>query len=725
MHTDSRSPARRVVLVVAVHADRLREHAAVLGDLDRAGHTVRLAYLDGAVDRTLEGIRQQHRLRATDTGAGVTGTTQRLLSGLRRLALRGAERVGGTRRRLLLGAKFDPWFHRAVRSSDLVLLLDGAAAARPVVERLSNRPLTLTGPDAVAVPREQQRWDQLSSALAPTADAAKQGALPTEAVQAALGALAEGGVRLPPAGHETGLLSLAEHLMHRGRYDALLDLVVAVERLGTVDLGSSGLAAVRAYAELAAHGSPPDDLPGLVTATLTAGDVALARDDVDHAAGLTAVALALLFHRDLHVDVARTPLVERPAEFLAPMQGYEIIKLLASGVNPRPRSGPDDPAVRDSGSPGTSTRVLVLPGAYGRFAAPVLEALRADPRTEPDVLDLPSQINTYRFMVMDPDLVGDRLRHALGQPVPADTGHLRLLDTADVVFADWGDKGAVWASMFVPAGTRLVVRVHGVDALAPWIHLVDWTRVSDLIVVSPHMGDLVQEMLGERLRGTRLHVVGNVVDAERFTEPTLEGAEHVLCMVGWGKRVKDPLWSVEVLAELLRRDGPDSDWRLLLVGADFPRVPLHTTNEYATALRARVGRDDVRRHIEYVGETEHVPKHLRRAGFILSSSIRESFHIAVLEGVAAGAVPVVRDWPLFAGRDGARRLYPRDWVVDTPQEAADRIQSHRDTTERARAAAEARQELARFSPEQFEQQILQVLLEPGPSPDSAAPVGPP
>ena len=45
-----------------------------------------------------------------------------------------------------------------------------------------------------------------------------------------------------------------------------------------------------------------------------------------------------------------------------------------------------------------------------------------------------------------------------------------------------------------------------------------------------------------------------------------------------------------------------------------------------------------------------------------------------MEGAASGAVPVVRDWPFFAGRpNGARTLYPPGWVVGTPEEAAERI----------------------------------------------------
>jgi hypothetical protein len=44
-----------------------------------------------------------------------------------------------------------------------------------------------------------------------------------------------------------------------------------------------------------------------------------------------------------------------------------------------------------------------------------------------------------------------------------------------------------------------------------------------------------------------------------------------------------------------------------------------------------------------------------------------------VEGAASGAVAAVRDWPFFARYGGARTIYPDDWVVDSPERAAERI----------------------------------------------------
>jgi glycosyltransferase involved in cell wall biosynthesis len=72
---------------------------------------------------------------------------------------------------------------------------------------------------------------------------------------------------------------------------------------------------------------------------------------------------------------------------------------------------------------------------------------------------------------------------------------------------------------------------------------------------------------------------------------------------------------------------------------------------------------------------------LRKIGWVLSLSDDESFHLAPAEGMASGAVPLIRPWP------GAETIYDRRWIVAAGEgaalvdELADRILQHtRDQT---------------------------------------------
>ena len=86
----------------------------------------------------------------------------------------------------------------------------------------------------------------------------------------------------------------------------------------------------------------------------------------------------------------------------------------------------------------------------------------------------------------------------------------------------------------------------------------------------------------------------------------------------------------------------------------------------------------------------------RGVGFVLSSSDTEGCHTSVLEGMASGAVPVVRDWP------GARSLFSPH--VHEPLDAAiPAMIAHADAGDEARGAVEAalKRDAAAYDLERF------------------------
>lgn len=286
---------------------------------------------------------------------------------------------------------------------------------------------------------------------------------------------------------------------------------------------------------------------------------------------------------------------------------------------------------------------------------------------------------------------------------------LEELEAASAVLVDWADPGALAAVMAVPEGVRLVLRIHSMDALSPWIHLLDWTRVDDLVVVSEPIRVLVEQLVGDRLGSTRVHVVPNVLDPSRISTDKTEGHRRRLLMIGWGLQVKDPVWALEVLAALRERDPA---WRLSFVGSDFTGDAARSQRAYASQFRARLVQDDVRDAVDIVGYTRDLAGHLAGAGYVLSTSRRESFALGLVEGAASGAVPVVRDWPIYAPLRAARTIFPEHWVVGTVEEAVERIlASSEDEQAWAAASAEAREVVAeRFSSTDARETFQQLLL---------------
>jgi hypothetical protein len=267
-------------------------------------------------------------------------------------------------------------------------------------------------------------------------------------------------------------------------------------------------------------------------------------------------------------------------------------------------------------------------------------------------------------------------------PTAAEETFRRHLEWADVVFVEWCTGLA--ALQVDPGETRVVVRMHSYGAFTMWPHLMDFSRVDDVVFVSDHLRDLAVAVV-PALQGPdapALRVVPMAMQLRRFVRPKGADARFCLGVIGASKMVKNSRWAVAVVRELRRHD--DRYTLALLRGKlQEPNTPAQA---YAGALREDLAELAPTGAVEVLSHTEDVPAALQEIGVVISSFVRESFHMGLVEAVASGALPVVRDWPFFPGAPA--RLFPPDWVVATPEEAARRILGLTDTEERWREATD-------------------------------------
>lgn len=496
--------------------------------------------------------------------------------------------------------------------------------------------------------------------------------------------------------------------------EIVVDVLDRFDWAAAPDAGRAGLTAQRASASIWTARDPslfpPDSqLAEASEAALAGADEALAAGRPTLARARLSDAMTLLFHRERHAETLSSPLVSDPATYLGPLYANRTYREVVAGGS-RPRVAQRVRSTQDEG-----LRVLVLGGAYGAFHEPVAEALREKAAV---VVRRPRRLNRFFSRKgMDPQVIDAlaALRRAGPSPAEDDWGVRGLtrdlrralaprLRNADVVFTDWADRVTVWASHSVPPGCRLVVRIHSLDALHPSFHLVDWSAVDRVIVVSEPLRRLVVAMLQAAGAEVPVTVVANLAALREMAQPKDPGARTTLGMVGWGRRVKDPLWALDLLAR-------NPAWRLVLIGPDLPGRSA-SAKAYVEEVHRRLADPALRDRVEVVGATDDVAAHLRKVGVILSTSRRESWHLGLVEGAASGAVPVVRNWPLFAPVGGARSLFPPDWVVETVDEAEARIRrvtGDAGVWEEARLAAQ-REALALYDPVLVAQQYREVIL---------------
>jgi glycosyltransferase involved in cell wall biosynthesis len=412
-------------------------------------------------------------------------------------------------------------------------------------------------------------------------------------------------------------------------------------------------------------GRLPAFFSAAVDAELAIADAAYVRGNLGRAATGAYRAIQLLLHRGIHYDGLTSPLAEDAERFLAPWHRSEVGRALGA---PRGRKLPAAPRPTDR-----PTRILLVTRLNTNFLGEIRQRYTDLPDTEVRLLDLGTDPVREPLTRRISDLVEHRLGGKPGYGAEVEEWLRPHLDWADTVFVDWCTSSAALVTLVDPGTARIIVRLHSFEAFAIWPQVVDFSRVDDLVFVSDHLRDLTLAAV-PRLTAPgapRTPVVGNAMDLRRYAREKPAEARFTLGLVGISAIAKDPRWAIEVLRELRR---VDARYRLLLVGSDVNGRTSPAAKAYQQAYLRDVAELEPSGAVVRTGQTHDVPAALTDVGVMISSSVREGSPCGLIEGAASGAVPVVRDWPFFAGKPhGARTLFPADWVVDTPQQAAERI----------------------------------------------------
>lgn len=245
-----------------------------------------------------------------------------------------------------------------------------------------------------------------------------------------------------------------------------------------------------------------------------------------------------------------------------------------------------------------------------------------------------------------------------------DVGRSReLLADADVVLCEWAGPNAVWYSANVRPEQRLVVRLHAFELRGPWLPRIETAAVDAWVCVSDAYAQRARAVLD--LDPTRVVVVPNTVDVTDLHRDKVPGAELRLGMVGFVPLLKRLDRALDVMERLAVAD---DRFTLHLRG----RLP----NEYPWEWRkpvvrahydqqlARLDRAPLRGRVTLEPFGADVASWLRKVGWVLSPSTQESFHLAPVEGMASGAVPVV--WE----REGAVEVFGSRWLHSDADAAA-------------------------------------------------------
>jgi glycosyltransferase involved in cell wall biosynthesis len=286
---------------------------------------------------------------------------------------------------------------------------------------------------------------------------------------------------------------------------------------------------------------------------------------------------------------------------------------------------------------------VLLVGADFKFAGDIVEALA---------------------LREDIDLRVDRWRY---NAVPQPEESRPLLEWAEVILCEFASINAVWYSSNVRPDQRLILHLHGYELRQPHIHDVEISAVEKVVFASEFYRRTALEVTG--WPPERTAVIANSVQSADLARTKLPDARFHLGLAGFIPELKRPDRALDVIEALLERD---DRYTLHLRGHlpwNYPYVwkNLVRRDAYLALFERLRHNPSLRQAVVFDPFGPDMGNWFRGIGWTLSTSTRETFHLAPAEGMASGAVPLV--WR----REGSDEIFPRHWNVDTASEAAELI----------------------------------------------------
>ncbi|MCG8650210.1 MAG: glycosyltransferase [Pirellulales bacterium] len=241
-----------------------------------------------------------------------------------------------------------------------------------------------------------------------------------------------------------------------------------------------------------------------------------------------------------------------------------------------------------------------------------------------------------------------------------------LLDWADIVFCEWCLGNAVWYSNRIRPEQKLIIRLHHQEMDLPYLDQLRWDNVKSLITIcDAHFHELSNRYLDHQ---DKISLIYNLFDTGSFMQPKRRRAGFNLGFVGMVPQRKWPHLAVDILSKLHRYD---SRYRLYILGhppSAYPWMKSRTTElKYYQELEDRIESGPEKHAVIRDAFTEDVPAWFSKIGFLLSTSEHEGSHQAVAEGMASGAIPIIRNW------NGADQMYPECFVYRDIDEAVQMV----------------------------------------------------
>lgn len=266
---------------------------------------------------------------------------------------------------------------------------------------------------------------------------------------------------------------------------------------------------------------------------------------------------------------------------------------------------------------------------------------------------------------------------------------IKLNEWADIVFCEWALGNAVWFSQHKRAGQLLIVRMHAQEFQAdlPFLAQMDFDSIDAFVVICQEAVDY----MAKHYPRAKVKLIYNPIDIiSRFSCAKKSASDHHLGFLGMVPFRKRPDLALEIFEKCA---AADRCFKLHIKGkrpADFPWMASRKDEmaQYEDRFDRPFAQSQHKTSVYFDGFDPNPGAWYAKSGFILSTSDFEGSHQAVAEGMAQGCIPIIRDWK------SADRLYPKEFVWHTTDEAVAKIKHYLISEEEYYAASQRCREFA-------------------------------
>jgi glycosyltransferase involved in cell wall biosynthesis len=221
-----------------------------------------------------------------------------------------------------------------------------------------------------------------------------------------------------------------------------------------------------------------------------------------------------------------------------------------------------------------------------------------------------------------------------------------LLAWADLAWFEWCDDLLIQGTR-LPRQCPVICRLHSYEAFTDMPSRVDWSKVDHLVFVNQSVRELAMPQIR---RAVPTSIVHNGLDLDRFTIPGAKTAGKKIASVGYINYKKNPALLLYCFKKIHEYDhgyslhiaGEHQDARIQLYFEQFLRnnpLPVH-----------------------FDGWVKDMPEWYADKDFVISTSLFESFHYSIAEGMASGLMPLIHNWY------GAGNVYPKEYLFEDPDD---------------------------------------------------------